>query len=120
MTGLHYAGVDVGDDAAVARATPAFDRLDVLVQCQGTVLYDRQEFHMPGFRKVLDVNLMSIMACAEKFHLMLAQAKGALIIVSSRPPSTPPRATRPIMRRRRARSASPARSPTLSRATAFA
>ena len=38
---------------------------------------------MPGFRKVLDVNLMSLMACADKFHAMLAKTKGALIVVSS-------------------------------------
>src|SRR4029078_9026463 len=36
-----------------------------------------------GFRKVLEVNLMSLMACAGKFHDMLSTAKGSLIIVSS-------------------------------------
>ena len=82
LTGLSYACVDVGDDDAVA-AEPAGDALDVLVLCQGTVLYDRQEFEMSGFRKVLDVNLTSLMACAEKFRPMLARSKGALIIVSS-------------------------------------
>jgi Dehydrogenases with different specificities (related to short-chain alcohol dehydrogenases) len=38
---------------------------------------------MDGFRKVLEVNLMSLMACAGKFHDMLSANKGALIIVSS-------------------------------------
>lgn len=83
LDGLHYMQVDVGDDDAVEAATPSFEALDALVLCQGTVLYDRQEFRMPGFRKVLDVNLMSLMACADKFHPMLARAKGALIVVSS-------------------------------------
>src|SRR6202008_3400610 len=36
-----------------------------------------------AFRKVMEVNLMSLMACATKFHAMLAAARGALIIVSS-------------------------------------
>lgn len=83
LEGVTYVQVDVGSDAAVEAAKPGFDTLDVLVLCQGTVLYDRQEFKMPGFRKVLDVNLMSLMACAEKFHPMLAKSKGAMIVVSS-------------------------------------
>ena len=45
-----------------------FDRLDVLVLAQGAVIYRRGEFEMDGFRKVLEVNLMSLMACATKFH----------------------------------------------------
>jgi 3-oxoacyl-[acyl-carrier protein] reductase len=83
LTGLHYAHVDAADDARVEALVPPFERLDVLVLSQGAVLYERAEFKMPGFRRVLDVNLMSVMACAAKFHPMLAAAKGALIIVSS-------------------------------------
>ena len=83
LTGLRYACVNVGSDAAIAAAQPGFETLDALVLCQGTVLYDRQEFEMAGFRKVLDVNLTSLMACAEKFRPHLARATGALIIVSS-------------------------------------
>ena len=55
---------------------PVFDRLDVLVLAQGAVIYRRGEFEMDGFRKVLEVNLMSLMACATKFHPMLRAAKG--------------------------------------------
>jgi 3-oxoacyl-[acyl-carrier protein] reductase len=38
---------------------------------------------MAGFRKVLEINLMSVMACAMKFHSMLAQSEGNLQIVTS-------------------------------------
>jgi 3-oxoacyl-[acyl-carrier protein] reductase len=38
---------------------------------------------MAGFRKVLEVNLMSLMACAGKFHDRLSTTRGSLIIVSS-------------------------------------
>ena len=55
----------------------------MLVLAQGTVIYQRGEFEMSGFRKVLEVNLMSLMACGAKFHGMLKAGKGALIIVSS-------------------------------------
>ncbi len=61
---------------------PPFEKLDVLVLAQGAVIYRRGEFEMDGFRKVLEVNLMSLMACATKFHAMLSASKGSLIIVS--------------------------------------
>jgi len=83
LTGLHYAQVDVADFAVVEAIVPAFTKLDVLVLCQGTVLYKRGEFRMDGFQKVVDVNLNSLMACALRFHAMLAASKGSLITVSS-------------------------------------
>ena len=43
----------------------------------------RGEFEMAGFRSVLEVNLISLMACASRFHPMLRAARGSLIIVSS-------------------------------------
>jgi 3-oxoacyl-[acyl-carrier protein] reductase len=83
LDGLDYARLDVSDAGAIDKFKPAFDKLDVLVLAQGAVLYRRGEFEMDGFRKVLEVNLMSLMACATRFHAMLKQAKGSLIIVSS-------------------------------------
>ena len=62
---------------------PGFDRLDVLVLCQGMVLYRRGEFEMDGFRQVIEVNLNSLMACAMRFHAILLESRGALITVSS-------------------------------------
>jgi 3-oxoacyl-[acyl-carrier protein] reductase len=83
LEGLDYARLDVSDAGAVEAFKPAFDELDILVLAQGAVIYRRGEFEMDGFRKVLEVNLMSLMACATRFHAMLKQAKGSLIIVSS-------------------------------------
>jgi 3-oxoacyl-[acyl-carrier protein] reductase len=83
LEGLDYFRLDVSDAAAIEKFNPTFDRLDVLVLAQGAVIYRRGEFEMKGFRAVLEVNLMSLMACATKFHPLLRQAKGALIIVSS-------------------------------------
>src|SRR2546423_8423578 len=83
LDGLQYSQLDVSDPQAVEKFKPDFDRLDVLVLAQGAVIYRRGEFEMAGFRKVLEVNLMSLMACAGKFHDMLTAAKGSLIIVSS-------------------------------------
>ena len=83
LTGLDYTRVDVSDPKAIEAFQAPFDRLDVLVLAQGAVIYRRGEFEMTGFRHVLEVNLISLMACATKFHPMLSASKGALIIVSS-------------------------------------
>ena len=83
LQGLAYAQMDVSDFAAVEAWTPPFDRLDVLILCQGLVIYKRGEYDMAGFQKVVDVNLNSVMACAMKFHPLLKAAGGALTIVSS-------------------------------------
>ena len=83
LDGLEYSQLDVGNPDAIERFTPSFDRLDVLVLAQGAVIYRRGEFQMEGFRKVVEVNLMSLMACATKFHTKLSASRGSLIIVSS-------------------------------------
>jgi len=83
LDGLAYFQLDVGDAGAIEAFHPSFERLDVLVLAQGAVIYRRGEFEMTGFRAVLEVNLMSLMACATRFHPMLRMSKGSLIIVSS-------------------------------------
>jgi len=83
LSGLHYAQVDVSERGAVERQAPTFARLDVLVLCQGTVIYKRGEFDAVGFRKVVEVNLNSLMDCAIKFFELLKASSGSLITVSS-------------------------------------
>lgn len=83
LDGLRYSQLDVSDGGAIDRFTPDFEQLDILVLAQGAVLYKRAEFAMPGFRKVLEVNLMSLMACGGRFHSELKASRGTLIIVSS-------------------------------------
>ncbi|MFA7503122.1 MAG: SDR family oxidoreductase [Burkholderiaceae bacterium] len=83
LAGLHYAQVDLADAGAIERHAPPFDRLDVLVLSQGTVIYRRGEFDPIGFRKVVDLNLNSLMDCSLKFHDMLKASQGTLITVSS-------------------------------------
>ncbi|MFZ3034176.1 MAG: SDR family oxidoreductase [Parvibaculum sp.] len=83
LTGLNYSCMDVSDFEAIEKYDVPFADLDVLVLSQGTVIYQRGEFEMGGFQKVIDVNLNSLMACALKFHDMLAASKGSLITVSS-------------------------------------
>jgi 3-oxoacyl-[acyl-carrier protein] reductase len=83
LEGLHYARVDVSEPGQIEGHMPAFSRLDILVLAQGAVLYGRGEFEMAGFRRVMEVNLVSLMACSLKFHAMLKETGGSLIIISS-------------------------------------
>jgi 3-oxoacyl-[acyl-carrier protein] reductase len=55
----------------------------VLVLSQGTVAYGREEFQADTFRRIIEINLTSLMACAEKFRDALAARRGSLITISS-------------------------------------
>jgi len=83
LTGLHYAGVDVGDPDAIDAAPAPGDTLDVLVLCQGTVIYQRGEFERAGWDRVMAVNLDSLMHCCRRFKPALQARQGRVVIVSS-------------------------------------
>ncbi|MDB5868143.1 MAG: short-chain dehydrogenase/reductase [Polaromonas sp.] len=83
LEGLHYACCNVANGAEVDALQPDFDTLDVLVMCQGTVRYDREEFEPGTFREVVEVNLNSLMTCAHKFYPMLKESQGSVVVISS-------------------------------------
>jgi 3-oxoacyl-[acyl-carrier protein] reductase len=83
LAGLSFASVDVSSAAAIQTVKPAFETLDVLVLAQGAVQYRRAEFQDAIFRHVVDVNLNSLMTCANLFHPMLKASGGSVIVVSS-------------------------------------
>jgi 3-oxoacyl-[acyl-carrier protein] reductase len=83
LSGLGYSCVDVGDRDQIEAAGLPFETLDILVLCQGTVVYKRGEFERPGWDRVMAVNLDSLMACAMKFREQLIATKGSINIVSS-------------------------------------
>ncbi len=83
LEGLRYRQVDVSDARWIAEIDPGFERLDILVLSQGLVLYDRAEFDPSSFRRVVDVNLNSLMDCCMRFHPMLKQSHGSVLIISS-------------------------------------
>lgn len=83
LGGMGYSCVDVGDPDAIDAAALPFGSLDVLVLCQGTVVYRRGEFERPGWDRVMAVNLDSLMHCARRFKPQLLESKGSVIVVSS-------------------------------------
>lgn len=83
LQGLAYMQVDVSLPDAITAAAAAFDRLDVLILSQGTVLYRRQEFEPEGWSKVMAINLDSVMRCTQSFHGALKSAGGRVVVVNS-------------------------------------
>jgi 3-oxoacyl-[acyl-carrier protein] reductase len=83
LSGLGYSCVDVSDADAIEAAVSPFDTLDVLVMCQGTVVYRRGEFEREGWDHVMAVNLDSLMNIARLFKAQLMESRGSVIIVSS-------------------------------------
>lgn len=83
LTGLTYHQLDVSAPETVAAFALPPAKLDILVLSQGTVLYKRGEFTPEGFRKIVEINLNSMMDCCLKFHAALKAARGAVITVSS-------------------------------------
>ena len=83
LAGLIYRQVDITNIAAIEAPDAGLTKLDVLVQSQGIALYRRREYRVPDFRHVLDVNLTSLIACANRFHDALAASQGSMIVISS-------------------------------------
>lgn len=83
LDGLGYTCVDVSDPDAIENAPAPFAQIDVLVLCQGTVVYKRGEFERPGWDRVMAVNLDSLMHIARRFKPLLLESRGSIIIVSS-------------------------------------
>lgn len=81
--GLDYSCVDFSDPASAAAWDLSYDSLDALVLCQGTTGVKLAEFEMATFRKVIEVNLNSMMDCAMRFKPALKAAGGSIIMVSS-------------------------------------
>ncbi|MBR0898942.1 SDR family oxidoreductase [Bradyrhizobium tropiciagri] len=83
LEGLHYKQVDVSSPEAIRECKPGFSQLDTLVLSQGIVLYNRAEFQPDRFRQVVDVNLNSLMECCFRFHPLLKESQGSIIVISS-------------------------------------
>lgn len=83
LTGLEYEQVDVSDPASIDAAGDFPVGLDVLVLAQGAVVYRRKEFEIETFRKVVDVNLISVMHCCTRFYPAIRERKGTIVVISS-------------------------------------
>lgn len=83
LTPFAFSRLDVAEAGAVEAWTPPFAALDVVILSQGAVEYRRREFETETFRRVVEVNLNSLMACAQKLAPALEARRGSLILISS-------------------------------------
>src|SRR6185503_18903992 len=75
--------LDVRDDEAVRALASRLNRLDVLIQCAGTILRGGQEQSPEGFATVVDVNLSGTMRVCSACLPLLAKARGNVVNTAS-------------------------------------
>ncbi|MBI3857178.1 MAG: SDR family NAD(P)-dependent oxidoreductase, partial [Planctomycetes bacterium] len=74
---------DVSDDASVRPLVASLDRLDILVNCAGTLLRGGAEFELAGFERVVDVNLTGAMRVSTACRPLLAARRGCIVNIAS-------------------------------------
>ena len=68
----------------VAAAETKFGRLDCLVNNAGVIAFKRlDDLTEADIRRIIDVNLNSLMACASRYRQTLAERRGSIITISS-------------------------------------
>ncbi|MED5436720.1 MAG: SDR family oxidoreductase [Pseudomonadota bacterium] len=78
-----YRKLDLSDHNNLDNFDLPFEDIDHLICSQGIVVYKRKEFQLDTFKKVVDLNLNSIMASCTFFHKQLSKNNGSIIIIGS-------------------------------------
>jgi NAD(P)-dependent dehydrogenase (short-subunit alcohol dehydrogenase family) len=80
---LNALEIDVTKDSDCAQSVIGLERLDVLVNCAGTILRDGKEFTIEGFQQVIDVNLTGAMRMCLAAKDLLTASGGSIVNVAS-------------------------------------
>ncbi len=83
LDGLQYHQLDLSDDRRLETLNLGSEGLDVLVLSQGITFWNDEEFNPNVFRQVIDINLVSIMSCCDRFFEDLKRRKGTIVIINS-------------------------------------
>ena len=75
--------LDVTDATAIRDRVNSFERLDILVNCAGTILRDGREHDPADFARVIDVNLNGTMRVCAACRPLLAASRGCVINIAS-------------------------------------
>lgn len=89
FSGMQFYSLDIQDPSAIEALARRFERLDVLVNCIGSVLWKKAEFEREGFEKILNINLTGAMQLCTEFYPQLETSQGNIVnldsVVSIRP-----------------------------------
>jgi NAD(P)-dependent dehydrogenase (short-subunit alcohol dehydrogenase family) len=75
--------LDVTQPEHIEHLVSSLERLEILVNCAGIILRDRQEFDPEQFAKVIDVNLNGTMRVCTACHPLLSRQGGSVINLAS-------------------------------------
>ena len=75
--------LDITDGAAVTKMIDELCRLDVLVNCAGTIVREGREHDPDVFAHVLNVNLTGMMRMCQACHPLLRAARGCVLNIAS-------------------------------------
>ncbi len=80
---LPAVALDVTDAAAVTTCMAGLSRLDALVNAAGITYRDDEEFQLPAFEHVVDVNLTGVMRLCTAARPLLARNGGSILNIAS-------------------------------------
>lgn len=78
-----YHRLDLSQGESVEALASEFDRLDVLVNCVGSVLYQQGEFERSGFEKIMTINLSGAMHLYTVMLPLLKASRGCIVSLDS-------------------------------------
>ena len=81
--GFNSKQLDVTDSKAISKLIGSLDRLDVLVNCAGTIARGGKEHEPETFAAVVDVNLTGAMRMCQACYPLLKATKGCVLNVAS-------------------------------------
>ena len=77
-----YPGLDVTSQESVDSLVGGITHLDIIVNCAGIIRRD-EEFEMPVFQRVIDVNLNGAMRVCVACRPLLVSSRGAIVNIAS-------------------------------------
>lgn len=83
FSGLDFRTLDLADADATEAFAASLDKVDVLVNAAGLVVYKSREFEPETFRHVLDVNVSAGMRLLTLVKPLLSETRGCIVNTSS-------------------------------------
>jgi NAD(P)-dependent dehydrogenase (short-subunit alcohol dehydrogenase family) len=82
-SGVEFEKLDISDEKAMQDVADRFSQINLLVNSAGIILHEGKELTVPGFRKVVDVNLHGTHLACLMFHKALAARRGSIVNFAS-------------------------------------